>query len=187
MTQPRIPVAVYRLQFHPGMRFEDARGLIPYFHGLGITDLYASPILQARRGSTHGYDVTDPSRLNPELGNEEEFENFVRQLQANGMGLLLDIVPNHMAASSENAWWMDVLENGAESPYADFFDIDWKPHHAPLENKVLLPILGSPYGRVLENQGFRLTMEERGFFVSYYASKLPIAVKSYAQILNHRL
>src|SRR5256885_5505194 len=117
MTQPRIPVAVYRLQFHPGMRFEDARGLIPYFHGLGITDLYASTIFQARSGSTHGYDVTDPSRLNPELGTAQEFDALIAELHASGMRLTIDIVPNHMATSSENPWWMDVLENGSASEY----------------------------------------------------------------------
>jgi len=187
MTQPRIPVAVYRLQFHPGMRFEDARGLIPYFHGLGITDLYASPILQARRGSTHGYDVTDPSRLNPELGNEEEFENFVRQLQANGMGLLLDIVPNHMAASSENPWWMDLLEDGPGSASASHFDVDWHPPSRSLDNRILLPLLAHSYASSLENRQLALTFEEGSFYIRYFDTKLPVAAKSYRQILSHRL
>src|SRR5947209_4296421 len=186
MTQPRIPVAVYRLQFHPGMRFEDARGLIPYFHGLGITDLYASPILQARRGSTHGYDVTDPSRLNPELGNEEEFENFVRQLQANGMGLLLDIVPNHMAASSENPWWMDLLEDGPRSSFASHFDVDWHPPSRSLENRVLLPILGKPYSQALEERELRLSYGRGGFVLTYFDFTLPIATRSYGRLLGYR-
>ncbi|HEY7528532.1 MAG TPA: alpha-amylase family glycosyl hydrolase, partial [Candidatus Deferrimicrobiaceae bacterium] len=111
----RIPIATYRLQFNRRFRFEDARELIPYLDALGVTDLYASPLFQARRGSTHGYDLTDPTRLNPDLGSEEEFEALVRELKAGEMGLLLDIVPNHMAASSENRWWRDVLESGAGS------------------------------------------------------------------------
>jgi (1->4)-alpha-D-glucan 1-alpha-D-glucosylmutase len=125
MPSLRIPTATYRLQFNAGFRFEDARRLVPYLHRLGVTDLYASPILKARKGSRHGYDVTDPSRLNPELGTEAEFEALARELEGRGMGLLLDIVPNHMAASLENPWWADVLEKGRESPYAAFFDIDW--------------------------------------------------------------
>jgi (1->4)-alpha-D-glucan 1-alpha-D-glucosylmutase len=125
MPSLRIATATYRLQFSQSFGFEDARRLVPYLHRLGITDLYASPILKARKGSRHGYDVTDPSRLNPELGTEAEFEALVRELKGCGMGLLLDIVPNHMAASLENPWWADVLKKGRDSPYADFFDIDW--------------------------------------------------------------
>jgi (1->4)-alpha-D-glucan 1-alpha-D-glucosylmutase len=125
MPSLRIPTATYRLQFNQRFGFEDARKLVPYLHRLGVTDLYASPILKARRGSSHGYDVADPSQLNPELGTEAEFVALVRELKSCGMGLLLDIVPNHMAASLENPWWADVLEKGQGSPYAAFFDIDW--------------------------------------------------------------
>ncbi|HZQ23875.1 MAG TPA: malto-oligosyltrehalose synthase [Terriglobales bacterium] len=187
MTEPRIPVAVYRVQFHSGLRFEDARGLVNYLHDLGISDLYASPILQARRGSTHGYDVTDPTRLNPELGTEEEFDSLARQLQAHGMGLLLDIVPNHMAASSENPWWMDMLEEGPGSAYAAYFDVDWHPPSRFLDNRILLPLLGTSYAEALENRQLVLSYEEAGFFVRYFDTKLPIAPKPYRQILEHRL
>jgi len=121
----RIPVATYRLQFNKQFRFEDARSLVPYLHQLGISDLYASPILKARQGSSHGYDITDPTRLNPELGTETDLDALVQELINHKMGLLLDIVPNHMAASSENQWWQDVLDKGQESPYASFFDTDW--------------------------------------------------------------
>src|SRR3970040_1714977 len=107
MTGLRVPVATYRLQFNRGFRFEHARALLPYLHKLGVTDLYASPLFRARPGSRHGYDVTDPTRLNPELGTDEEFEALDQELKQLGMGLLLDIVPNHMAASPENPWWMD--------------------------------------------------------------------------------
>ncbi len=182
----RIPSATYRIQFNAQFRFQDARRLIPYLHALGISDLYASPVLQARRGSSHGYDVTDLSRLNPEIGTEEEFEELVQELHRHQMGLILDIVPNHMAASSESPWWMDVLENGPSSAYATYFDIDWHPPRRTLENKVLLPLLGRPYAEVLENQELKLVYEESGFFLQYADLKLPVAPKSYFHILTHR-
>lgn len=125
MSDLRIPVAIYRLQLNGQFRFENARELIPYLHQLGISDLYASPILKARQGSSHGYDVTDPTCLNPELGSEEDFNALVRELKNHNIGLLLDIVPNHMAASPENPWWQDFLDKGQRSPYAGFFDTDW--------------------------------------------------------------
>jgi (1->4)-alpha-D-glucan 1-alpha-D-glucosylmutase len=118
MSELRIPVSTYRLQFNQHFRFSDAKELVRYLHELGITDLYASPLLQAKRGSMHGYDVADPSHLNAELGTEAEFDALVQELQAHGMGLLLDIVPNHMAATSENPWWMDLLEDGPRSAFA---------------------------------------------------------------------
>ena len=105
----RIPLATYRLQFNGRFRFRDALGIVPYLDALGVSDLYASPLLQARAGSNHGYDVTDPTRLNRELGSERDFEHLARGLRRRGIGLLLDIVPNHMAASGENRWWMDAL------------------------------------------------------------------------------
>jgi len=187
MPKLRIPVATYRLQFNGQFRFEHARKLADYLHGLGITDIYASPLLQARRGSSHGYDVTDPSRLNTEIGTEQELEALTAELRGRGMGLLLDIVPNHMAASSENPWWMGVLENGASSTFASFFDIDWHPPRISLQNKVLLPILGGPYAQALENKELRLAFEANGFFIHYYDAKLPVAPKSYSPVLQHRL
>jgi (1->4)-alpha-D-glucan 1-alpha-D-glucosylmutase len=189
MMALRVPVATYRLQFNRGFRFEHARALVPYLHKLGVTDLYASPLFRTRPGSGHGYDVTDPTRLNPELGTDEEFEALDQELKQLGMGLLLDIVPNHMAASPENPWWMDFLENGPSSPYAPFFEIVWHPTSArgAMEDKVLIPILGGPYGSVLENQELTLTLEDRGFFIRYYEVKLPIDPKSYRTILSHRL
>src|SRR5437868_1321174 len=113
----RVPVATYRLQLNRESRFEHARALIPYLHELGITDLYLSPIFKARKGSGHGYDVTDPTVLNPELGTEEDFEALVSELRARGMGLLLDIVPNYMAVSEESPWWWDVLAKGEDSRF----------------------------------------------------------------------
>ncbi|MFC2021727.1 malto-oligosyltrehalose synthase [Chloroflexota bacterium] len=125
MLEPRIPVATYRLQFNNQFRFEDASDLVPYLYKLGISDLYASPVFKARQGSSHGYDITDPTLLNPELGTETDFEALAGKLREHNMGLLLDIVPNHLAASQENLWWQDVLNKGKESPYAAFFDLDW--------------------------------------------------------------
>src|SRR5262245_54178548 len=121
----RIPVATYRAQFNKNFRFQDAIEIVPHLHRLGISHLYASPIWAARPKSTYGYDVVDPNRLNPVLGTQEDFENLVGALRSREMGLFVDIVPNHMAASPENAWWMDVLENGSASPYAAYFGINW--------------------------------------------------------------
>ncbi len=187
MPKLRIPAATYRLQFNGEFRFADAQALVDYLHQLGITDIYASPLLQARRGSAHGYDVTDPSHLNVEIGTERELESLSEALRQKDMGLLLDIVPNHMAASSENPWWMDVLEDGPGSAYAAFFDIDWHPPRTILNNRVLLPILGRPYAETLENKELKLVFEQGSFFVLYYETKLPAAPKSYARILQHRL
>ncbi len=187
MRAPRIPLSTYRLQFNSQFRFADARRLVPYLHALGITDLYASPLLQAKRGSTHGYDVTDPSRLNPELGSDEDFDALVHELQQHGMGLLLDIVPNHMAASVENPWWVDLLEEGRASIFASHFDVDWHPPNRLQENKVLLPILGDSYSKVLESQELRLEFERDGFFISYYDFKLPVAARTCRIILQHRV
>lgn len=127
MATLRIPLATYRLQFNAQFRFEQARALVDYLDQLGVTDIYASPLLQARRGSLHGYDVTDPSHINSEIGTEQDLEALAAKLQEHRMGLLLDIVPNHMAAGIENPWWRDVLEDGPGSAYASFFDIDWHP------------------------------------------------------------
>ncbi|MFC1989389.1 malto-oligosyltrehalose synthase [Chloroflexota bacterium] len=125
MLKLRIPVATYRLQFNQQFCFRDACELVSYLYRLGISDLYASPVLKARHGSLHGYDVVDPSSLNPELGSEADFEALTREIKRYGMGLLLDIVPNHMAASPENPWWQDIIEKGTDSPYASYFDMDW--------------------------------------------------------------
>jgi (1->4)-alpha-D-glucan 1-alpha-D-glucosylmutase len=179
-----IPASTYRLQFNKDFGFADATRLLGYFSELGITDLYASPILMSRRGSGHGYDVTDPTRLDPEIGSEEDFEILQNELIQRGMGLLLDIVPNHMAACSENRWWMDVLENGAQSAFASYFDIDWEPSSRHLIGKVLLPILGEPFGDTLDQGQIRLTFHEGRFLVNYSDATLPIAPESYHQILG---
>ena len=184
MVSRRIPIATYRLQFNRRFRFPDALALMPYLHQLGISDLYASPLLKARSGSWHNYDVTDPTQLNPELGTEEEFELLIQALKQYGMGLLLDIVPNHLATGPENPWWTDLLENGWCSPYAAFFDIDWNPTGGALKGKVLLPILSNPYEQVLRNGELTLTIEDAELFIRYHDYKLPLAVKSYSMIFS---
>ena len=187
-SSARIPSATYRLQFTPRFTFSDAAALIPYLHALGISDCYVSPYFQACPGSSHGYDVLDHNALNAELGGEPAYETFIDALQRHGMGQLLDIVPNHMGiAKSQNVWWADVLENGPSSLYAGCFDIDWTPVKAELANKVLLPILGDQYGRVLENQELQLSYKDGAFFLSYYDHHLPVAPRPAVAILLHRL
>jgi (1->4)-alpha-D-glucan 1-alpha-D-glucosylmutase len=184
----RSPVATYRLQFNPGFTFADATSIVHYLHELGISDCYASPYFRAKKGSLHGYDLLDHNCINPEIGTEDEYHVWVAELRTHGMGQVLDIVPNHMRiAGGENVWWTDVLENGPISIYADFFDIDWHPVKIELKNKVLLPILGDPYGRALESQELNLTFEEGAFFVHYYDNRLPVAPLSYRKILKLRI
>ena len=187
MTGFRVPAATYRLQFHHGFRFITAQALVPFLHELGVSDLYASPFFKARRRSLHGYSVTNPLEINPELGSRVSLRALRKVLKSKDMGLLLDIVPNHMALSHNNPWWLDVLENGPGSPYGVFFDIDWHPFNRVLDGRVIQPVLGSPYGQALENQEIRLALEEEGFFVSYYEHKFPLDPKTYELILRHRL
>jgi (1->4)-alpha-D-glucan 1-alpha-D-glucosylmutase len=186
MAPARIPLACYRLQFNRDFTFRRASDALDYLSRLGITDIYSSPLLQSRSGSQHGYDVTDPSRIDAELGDEDQFEALQSALQKKGIGLLLDIVPNHMAASPENPWWMDVLENGPGSAYAAYFDIDWHPPSHTLANKILLPVLGSLYGRTLNHREFQIVFRRGSFLVQYHDMSFPLAPKSYRRILKHR-
>lgn len=184
MVRSRIPTATYRLQFNRQFSFIEAREVVPYLQALGVTDIYASPLLKARKDSPHGYDVTDPGQLNPELGSREDFTALTDTLKQQGMGLLLDVVPNHMAASVENPWWQDVLSHGRASTYATYFDIDWQPARPGLANKVLLPVLGEPFGKVLENQQLALQLAEDGFRVCYYEKQFPLSPPSSRRILD---
>jgi (1->4)-alpha-D-glucan 1-alpha-D-glucosylmutase len=187
-TERRIPRATYRLQFNRNFTFRDARELVPYLYDLGISDCYASPLFKARPESDHGYDICDHSRLNPSLGTEQEFEAFSAALQSHDMGLILDMVPNHMGIGHEsNLWWMDLLENGPSSKYASYFDIDWHPGKHGLENKLLLPLLEDQYGKVLESGKLQLKYENGAFFIYYYDIKLPVAPRSYSIILSQQL
>ena len=151
-----IPRATYRLQFHKEFTFADAEEIVPYLAELGISHLYASPITAAAPGSTHGYDVVDPTRINPELGGEAGFRSLVAALKAHGMGCIIDIVPNHMGvAGDSNGWWLDVLEKGQGSPYAPVFDIDWS-------SPVALPVLGAPFEDALQAGDIRLVERDGG-------------------------
>jgi (1->4)-alpha-D-glucan 1-alpha-D-glucosylmutase len=179
------PSATYRLQFNASFTFEHATGLVEYLDELGISDIYAAPFLMARPGSVHGYDVTDHAKFNPEIGDEHSFVRLAQALQQRRMGLIADVVPNHMCIThSSNLWWWDVLENGPSSPFAHFFDIDWRPPKEELVNKVLLPVLGDQFGRVLENQEIRIEFNEGQFRVSVYGAPLPLAPGSWTMILD---
>ena len=169
------PGATYRLQFRKEFTFRDALAIVPYLADLGITDAYASPILKARPGSSHGYDITDHHHLNPEVGTEPEFDAWADALKARGLGILLDIVPNHMAVvGCENAWWNDILENGPSSPYAGYFDIAWSASTRPeLQGRVLIPILGEPYIKVLESQQLTLEYDAGSFSDRYFDHRFP--------------
>ena len=184
-NQPRIPVSTYRLQFNKDFTFRRAREIVPYLHELGITDCYASPYFQARPESLHGYDITDHNKLNEAIGSREDYDAWIAELHAHEMGQLLDFVPNHMGiGESRNQWWMDVLENGPSSKYAPYFDIDWHPLKPELHDKVLLPILGDQYGRVLERGELKVYYEEGSFYLSYYEHQFPIAPGTYRYILD---
>ena len=169
MTPPTTPRATYRFQFHKDFTFADAEGLVPYLDALGISHLYASPITTARSGSTHGYDVVDPTRINPELGGEEAFRSLVAALRASDMGVIIDIVPNHMGvAGGENAWWNDVLTHGKDSEFARYFDIDWR-------EKLVLPILGDPLAETLANGALKVERVEGRYVLEAYGEhRLPI-------------
>ena len=180
-----IPIATYRLQFRGGFTFLQARELVPYLARLGISHVYASPFFRAAPGSTHGYDVCDHNALNPEIGSREDFEAFSAELKAYGLGLIVDFVPNHMGIERAlNPWWRDVLENGPSSPYAHFFDIDWHPLKEELENKVLLPVLGEQYGRVLEGNGFRVEFSEEGFLLRHGELTFPLDPRTTLPLLR---
>jgi (1->4)-alpha-D-glucan 1-alpha-D-glucosylmutase len=178
-----IPVATYRLQLHGGFTFDQAAAIAPYLYELGISHVYSSPYLQAAPGSTHGYDVVDHQRVNRELGGVEGHERFSKTLRDNGLGQVLDIVPNHMAVGRENRFWWDVLENGSSSRYASFFDIEWNPQEERLREKVLMPILGDQYGRVLDSGGIKVVRSGANFLVEAVGQQLPVAPTSLPAIL----
>src|SRR5712692_11618536 len=188
IEHPRIPSCTYRLQFNRQFTFLQARELVPYLHGLGVSDAYSSPYFQARAESLHGYEISDHNKLNAAIGSREEYDGWIAELDAHGMGQLLDFVPNHMGiAEPLNQWWMDVLENGPSSMYAPYFDIDWHPLKSDLRGKVLLPILSDQYGRVLERGELQVHFEEGAFYLAYRNQKLPIAPGTYRFVLEMAL
>jgi (1->4)-alpha-D-glucan 1-alpha-D-glucosylmutase len=188
MSVADIPTATYRLQFNASFTFEAARAIVDYLDRLGVSHCYASSYFAAVPGSQHGYDVTDPTRLNPEIGDEVSFQSWVDALRARQMGHIVDVVPNHMGiAASANPWWQDVLENGPSSRCADIFDIDWHPLKPELADKVLLPILGDSYGTVLDRQEIQLEYGGGAFHARYFEQRLPIAPKTYSVILETKI
>jgi (1->4)-alpha-D-glucan 1-alpha-D-glucosylmutase len=183
----RIPTATYRIQFNSDFPFDAAKAIVPYLKDLGISDLYASPIFKARKGSTHGYDVVDPRQLNPELGDRQSFESLIKTLQSQEMGWLQDIVPNHMAYDSSNVFLMDVMEHGPDSDYYTFFDIQWEHPYKDIEGKVLAPLLGDFYGRCLEKGELVLNYDKKGLTVNYYDLRLPLRIESYTQLITYQI
>jgi (1->4)-alpha-D-glucan 1-alpha-D-glucosylmutase len=173
-TEARIPSSTYRLQMHENFTFEDAERILPYLKLLGIGDVYLSPIFEARPHSTHGYDVARHECVNPELGGYDKFRSLSAALRQAGMGLLLDIVPNHMGVGNKSEWWQDVLQNGQASAYSDWFDIDWEPLKPELRNKLLLPILGSRYGDALESKQIEVQLEDGQLLIAYFDHRMPI-------------
>jgi (1->4)-alpha-D-glucan 1-alpha-D-glucosylmutase len=185
-----VPRATYRLQFHCGFTLREALDLVPYLSALGLSHIYASPLLMARPGSTHGYDVCDPTRINPEIGSEADLEAFVSALRECGMGLVLDIVPNHAAAIPENPGWWDVLRNGQASPFARHFDIDWHSPDPRIRGKVLLPVLGDEIQRVLERGELCFVKEQSEVCLRYFKRRFPVSpdsLRSLAEPLERSL
>jgi (1->4)-alpha-D-glucan 1-alpha-D-glucosylmutase len=176
------PRATYRLQFNEHFRLTDALALVPYLHELGISHIYSSPLFKAAPHSVHGYDVCDFTQINPEIGTEADLEKFVRALHAKKMGIVLDIVPNHMGiASPENSWWWDVLKNGRVSKFANHFDINWESSDEKLHGKILVPILGDDYEKVIERGELKIERENGEFFLRYFENKFPLAPNSVSQ------
>jgi (1->4)-alpha-D-glucan 1-alpha-D-glucosylmutase len=183
-----VPCSTYRLQLNLRFTFAQAAGVVAYLHDLGITDCYTSPFLMAHPGSMHGYDVTDHTRFNPEIGSEEQFTVFAQRLKDVGMGLVVDIVPNHMCITHpSNLWWWDVLENGPSSDYSRHFDIDWNPPKAELANKVLLPFLPDQFGLVLESQAIQAFYDSGGFSLDSSGTHFPMAPRSWITLLERTL
>lgn len=176
-----LPASTYRLQFRCGIDFERAIGIVDQLARLGIDWLYASPLMHAAPGSTHGYDVVDPSRFDPELGTRADFDRLVTALRDAGMGLLVDIVPNHMRASIANPWWRDQLEHGVASRYTGWFDIRWS---LDSQNRLVLPVLGRHYGEALERGELRLDVDERGLVVRYHDDAFPLDPRTWAFVLR---
>ncbi|MCJ7594937.1 MAG: malto-oligosyltrehalose synthase [Desulfobacterales bacterium] len=182
----RIPIATYRIQFTRHFALEDGRRILPYLSLLGISDLYASPIFKARKQSLHGYDVVDPNLINAELGGSPAFEALSDGLKRGRMGLLQDIVPNHMAFDRENTMLMDLLEKGARSKYVRFFDIAWDHPYPSLRQKLLAPFLGKFYGEALEEGEIKISYDHEGFRVHYYDLSFPLKIESYGHLLTNR-
>lgn len=179
--------ATYRIQFNPSFRFEEGRKIVRYLSELGISHMYASPVFQARKGSPHGYDIVDPTKLNSELGTDKQFDKLIDECHAYEIGWIQDIVPNHMAFDALNRMLMDVLENGKTSEYFNFFDILWNHPDESMRGRILAPFLGNPYGEALEKGEISLTYDINGFSIRYYQHNYPVRFESYHSILDHNI
>lgn len=181
----RIPLSTYRLQLGADLTLDQVHALLPYLEKLGITDVYLSPLFRARSESSHGYDVVDHGTIDPAIGDSKSFERLAIAARDAGMGILLDVVPNHMGINDPgNLWWLDVLENGEGSYFADFFDIEWHPPAGALQDKVLLPVLAEPFGKVLENAELRVTYADRRLQLAYGPRRLPLTPSSWPLVLE---
>ncbi|HYQ61368.1 MAG TPA: malto-oligosyltrehalose synthase, partial [Desulfatiglandales bacterium] len=180
-------MATYRVQFSSGFNFGAAEEIVPYLAELGISDLYASPVFKARKGSLHGYDVVDPAELNPELGSQSHFEALSSELKAFNMGWLQDIVPNHMAFDADNQMLMDVLENGEASEFFGHFDVNWSHPYPSIRGRILAPLLGKFYGDALEQGEIRIGYDASGFTIRYFDLAFPLKIETYIHLLTHQL
>ncbi len=183
----KIPHSTYRIQFTPDFGFQKAKEISGYLYEIGISDLYASPVFKAKKGSPHGYDVVDQNQLNPDLGTENDFEELVIELKKYGIGWIQDVVPNHMAFDGENPMLMDVLENGHNSEYFDFFAIEWNHFSENMSQRLLAPFLGRHYGESLDAGEITLCYDQNGFYIQYYSLKLPLKIESYVRVITNGL
>jgi (1->4)-alpha-D-glucan 1-alpha-D-glucosylmutase len=179
--------ATYRIQLNPSFGFAELGEIIGYLRDLGISHVYASPVFRARPGSTHGYDIVDPTEMNPELGTREEFNRLIGKLHDAGIGWIQDVVPNHMAFDGSNSMLMDIMENGSFSRYFNYFDIIWHHPDESMSQKLLAPFLGKPYGEALESGEIALRYTSEGFEIAYFDLSLPVRIESYPDILSHRM
>jgi (1->4)-alpha-D-glucan 1-alpha-D-glucosylmutase len=181
-----MPVlTTYRVQFNPAFGFNDAEKIVEYLKRIGVSHIYASPIFKARKGSPHGYDIVDPTKLNNEIGSESEFNRLIGTIQNYTLGWIQDIVPNHMAFDADNRFLMDILENGSASEFFHFFDLEWNHPDESMKGRILAPFLGSSYGEALENGEIFLSYDTGGFAVNYYENRYPLRIESYPIILDH--
>ena len=181
----RVPLATYRLQLRADFTLDHVRELLPYFEQLGISDVYLSPLFRARKDSSHGYDVVDHGTIEPTFGGMRAFQRLAEEVREADMGILLDVVPNHMGINDlANVWWLDVLENGEVSQYADYFDIDWQPAASNLQHKVLLPFLGAPFGQVLENGELQIVHENERLQLAYWSNRFPLTLPTITYLLD---
>ncbi len=183
----RIPLVTYRIQFNPSFTFDHCKQILPYLQQLGISDIYASPIFQARQGSMHGYDVVDPNQINRELGGEESFLDLAQEREDRNIGWLQDIVPNHMAYDGQNSMLMDVLESGQDSDFYHYFDVNWNHVYENIQGRILAPFLGEFYGVCLERGDIQLNYDESGLSIRYYDLHLPLNINTYSTVFTYNL